>query len=706
VRTLAFRLVDDRAWLVTQLARGGSVRGLIARTGALPWGWVAEAVDQVLSALIALHATGVVHRDLKPANLLLRDGGAVHPHLLVGDFGIATWRTVSMTGIGAAIGTPGYLAPEYLDGHQPAPATDLFALGVLAAELLAGRRLVHYSNASPDIPSSWSHTLPLPDAVPAQLAAVLRRLADPDPRRRYVDGTQAREALLAASPPGTRGDLTTVVVPDLLASVPPGWTIAGPEQPTVSMSTTAEPRQEPPPATPAAGKPAVAPSAAGSVGESPTEARYEPPSPIATPAVAESATHMRQQSPAAPPNTTPSTAGDKPTAPPADKTADEPSPGTRHEPDPPTGAEPTHLRQVPPDPTSAATADKPPVPPARTVGEPPIETWHEPPAPAAGSAVAEPPHPRQEPSNATPAATADKPPTAPPARTVGQPPTETRHTPPTATSAEPLTHLRQEPSNATPAATAHTPPTAPPARTVSEPPTETWHEPQTAMSANADPLRQEPPNATPATTADKPPTARPARAGEPLTEARHAPSGPVPRSATSGAAHKPPTEARHDSPATPPRPTPAANGSPSAPAVPRRARRRARRAVLLLLLLILAGGGGTLWWAATHRTISGQPAAAGSTGGDGSSSDWAPVLVEPCSKVERGRERDDGAERCQRTENAAAEQYWVERPPGGFPVSDPAGPFPAEPCTDDGATAYTPVGKKVLCADGTWRITT
>lgn len=239
VRTLAFRLVDDRAWLVTELARGGSLRGLMSAQGALPAGWVAEAVDQVLGALAALHATGVVHRDLKPANLLLRSHGAGRPHLLVGDFGIATWRTVSMTGIGAAIGTPGYLAPEYLDGHQPSPATDLFAVGVLAAELLSGRRLVHYSNASPDMPSSWTHTLPLPPEVPAPLAEVLARMAAPDPTRRYTDCTQAREALLRASPPGSRGDLTAVPMPDLLASVPPGWTAEGPEATTTHLPTEA-----------------------------------------------------------------------------------------------------------------------------------------------------------------------------------------------------------------------------------------------------------------------------------------------------------------------------------------------------------------------------------------------------------------------------------------------------------------------------------
>ena len=288
VRTLAFRLVDDRAWLVTELARGGSVRSLMASYGALPVGWVTEAVDQVLQALEALHATGVVHRDLKPANLLLRSHGSEPPHLLVGDFGIATWRTVSMTGIGAAIGTPGYLAPEYLDGTQPSPATDLFAVGVLAAELLSGRRLVHYSNASPTMPSSWTHTVPLPDEVPGPLAAVLVRMADPDPARRYTDCTQAREALLRAAPPGSRGDLTSVPTPDLLASVPPGWTADGPEAPTTQLTTApppptdggptalvteAPPTEAPPTATPANG----APAASGSATPPPGPALATPP---------------------------------------------------------------------------------------------------------------------------------------------------------------------------------------------------------------------------------------------------------------------------------------------------------------------------------------------------------------------------------------------------------------------------------------------
>ncbi|GAB3897275.1 hypothetical protein GCM10029964_079860 [Kibdelosporangium lantanae] len=245
VRTVAFRLVDDEAWLITELARGGSLRPLLNR-GPLPLGWVVEVVDQTLDALAALHASGVVHRDVKPANLLLRDPGMSMPYVLVADFGIAAWRTVSMTGVGAAIGTLGYLAPEYLTGTQPSPRTDLFAVGVLAAELLAGKRLIHHTNATPDLPGNWSDHIPLPDNVPKHLADVLQRMADPDPSRRYADCVDAREALRSAYPATARTDLTAVEAPDLLNSVS---TPAAPEL-TQRVSTPARPMPALPPPPP------------------------------------------------------------------------------------------------------------------------------------------------------------------------------------------------------------------------------------------------------------------------------------------------------------------------------------------------------------------------------------------------------------------------------------------------------------------------
>jgi len=121
---------------------------------------------------------------------------------------------------------------------------------------------------------------------------------------------------------------------------------------------------------------------------------------------------------------------------------------------------------------------------------------------------------------------------------------------------------------------------------------------------------------------------------------------------------------------------------------------------------VLAAGAGTLWWAATHRTVTGQAAPTGVPDLPKGVSRWAPVPIEPCSRAELGRERAEGTERCQRTPGADGGQHWVEAPSTGFPKSDPAGPFPAEPCTGEDDTAYTPVGDHVVCTTGAWRVIT
>jgi hypothetical protein len=129
---------------------------------------------------------------------------------------------------------------------------------------------------------------------------------------------------------------------------------------------------------------------------------------------------------------------------------------------------------------------------------------------------------------------------------------------------------------------------------------------------------------------------------------------------------------------------------------------------LLLVLLVLAGGAGTLWWAATHRAIDGQAARVGGTdAGSETNSPWIPTVVDGCSKVELDRERttaDGDNERCQRTPDLDPPQHWVEEPPGGFPKSNAAGPFPGEKCGINGDKDYSPVGDHVACAEGVWQI--
>jgi serine/threonine protein kinase len=583
VRTLAFHLVDDRAWLVTELARGGSLRALMTRTGALPWGWVAEAVDQILSALTALHATGVIHRDLKPANLLLRSRGDAPPDLLVGDFGIAMWRTVSMTGIGAAIGTPGYLAPEYLDGHQPSPATDLFAVGVLAAEMLTGRRLVHYSNAAPGLPSSWTEVVPIPPEVPAALTTVLQRMAAPHPAHRYRDCAEAREALLSVAPPGTRGDLTRVPVPDLLAALPAGWTPAGP----------ADAKSTPPPLDqPAPPEAESAPNLANLlIDGGPTalvpehEATVASPTPIA-PLIPESGSSTSPLSGSATPlNTSPTGSSTQP----------------------PSGSPTTHT-----------------TPPTRSATSPDTSPTGSPTQPPSGTPT---------PHSTSPTGSSTEPPSGSP----------TTHTTPPTGSATPL-------------------PTTP-SRGQTAPPQ--------VDQANASPSD---PAATSSTPPHTSPTGSPAFPGTP-------PTG---------------------------QPAPSPNTPPNSPKAQRKAKRRrkTKQTILALVLLLLAAGAGTLWWAATHRTLPGTPSANGTTSTNQQPTHWTPTITAPCSAVEVAAERPgpNGKERCQRTPTPAQPQNWVEEPPGGFPTSDPDGPFPGERCGNDGDRRYSPVGEHLECRADTWQV--
>jgi serine/threonine-protein kinase len=129
---LGWAAEDDVALIATELVHGGSLRDLLARAGALPEAAVVVLLGQLLDALGAVHALGLVHGDVKPANLLLRAGSG--PHLLLADFGVA-----ARAGVAAGVaGTPSFLPPERLAGAAPHPSQDVYAAGLVARRALAG----------------------------------------------------------------------------------------------------------------------------------------------------------------------------------------------------------------------------------------------------------------------------------------------------------------------------------------------------------------------------------------------------------------------------------------------------------------------------------------------------------------------------------------------------------------------------------------
>ena len=171
---------DHRVVLGMDLVRGGSLDDLLAETGPLPTSYAALLLDQLLQALAAVHAAGIVHRDVKPANLLLEptDGA---PFLRLGDFGVAVpVADVRLTRGPAAIGTDGYMAPEQVGGAAPDPRQDVYAAGVVAVQMLTGRppRVGHppLVPEGPLRPLLGAMTHPEPAARTPSAAAALERL--------------------------------------------------------------------------------------------------------------------------------------------------------------------------------------------------------------------------------------------------------------------------------------------------------------------------------------------------------------------------------------------------------------------------------------------------------------------------------------------------------------------------------------------------
>ncbi|MET7598660.1 serine/threonine-protein kinase [Streptomyces sp. NPDC005481] len=128
-RLVAADLEADRPWFATQYVPGPSLHDKVAEEGPLSAADVAAVGAALSEGLVAVHEAGVVHRDLKPSNILLSPKG---PRII--DFGIA-WATgaSTLTHVGTAVGSPGFLAPEQVRGAAVTPATDVFSLGATLA---------------------------------------------------------------------------------------------------------------------------------------------------------------------------------------------------------------------------------------------------------------------------------------------------------------------------------------------------------------------------------------------------------------------------------------------------------------------------------------------------------------------------------------------------------------------------------------------
>jgi serine/threonine protein kinase len=184
-----FEVIEGNAFLTMPLVRGGTLREILNR-GAMDtlsaWRYLREIGDGLQHA----HDAGIVHRDLKPTNVLIHADGRA----MLADFGLArgAGQPTHLTTIGLAIGTPGYMAPEQVMGHDVDKRADIYALGVLCFEMLTGRlpyvgsnRMeVAYATVNTPIPSAVKINPNLPDELDVLLTKVLAK--DPGQRPQTV----------------------------------------------------------------------------------------------------------------------------------------------------------------------------------------------------------------------------------------------------------------------------------------------------------------------------------------------------------------------------------------------------------------------------------------------------------------------------------------------------------------------------------------
>ena len=190
---------EGRPFIVMEHFGGGSLEERLAREGAQPPARALAWLEQAAATLDSAHRHGVVHRDIKPANLLLDS----HDDLHVADFGIASAAGLdSMTLTGTVLGTAGYLSPEQARGERADPASDLYALAVVAYELLSGQR--PFENDSPTAEAVAHVHAPVPSIaalrknLPAELDGVFRRALAKDPAARFDSASEFVSALREA----------------------------------------------------------------------------------------------------------------------------------------------------------------------------------------------------------------------------------------------------------------------------------------------------------------------------------------------------------------------------------------------------------------------------------------------------------------------------------------------------------------------------
>ena len=160
----------------------GPTLGAQLAAGPLPTEAVAHLAAELAEALHVVHEAGIVHRDIKPSNVLLSPAQlpGARPRAKLADFGIAYLLDASrLTSPGLVIGTVAYLAPEQLRGGEPAPASDIYSLGLVLLEALTGKRVQPHGGGMAAALARLENPPTIPDSVDQRWAELLMRMIRP-----------------------------------------------------------------------------------------------------------------------------------------------------------------------------------------------------------------------------------------------------------------------------------------------------------------------------------------------------------------------------------------------------------------------------------------------------------------------------------------------------------------------------------------------
>jgi serine/threonine protein kinase len=505
---------DGRYYLVEDFVTGRTLAQEMEERGRFSEVEVVVVLDEILAILEYLHgrSPALIHRDIKPANIIRGADGTLY---LV-DFGAVKEAMVVavLSAESTIIGTSGYTPPEQLRGIV-VPASDLYAVGATALQLVSGRPPAEWYDA---LNGSWRFPGQL--GVSARLEGVLVKLLEEQPARRYHSARAVRDALrqggAATAASRTLAILQPEPLPQATAPAPATRPSGAPSAPVATAPPAAAPAT-PPPAT--AARPSTSPPPTST--PSTLHARWRLPiwSLVATAAMAVGAvgvSFLMRSSPPPPPAVT--------SSPPA-ATAVAPAPA------PPTPVTPPVTAAAPPTPTSRPAP--PPAPPSQPAPVPAARTPAA--APAASAPTAAPPAPARtpvpDPPTPAPAPSPREPVARPPAPALAMPPVAPQAARPTSPAPEPTpprVSVVPEPSAPTP------PPPAP--------------ERPTALERPAAPDRPAPPE-------------RPAALDRPVAPDR--PPAPEPKSST-----PPPRPARRFTVTDEPAPQKTARVEPVAPSPP------------------------------------------------------------------------------------------------------------------------------------------